>query len=82
MRLKDWYKGLLTVWLPLDLAALAIGYGFSGGNISGALDLSGLDPESVKATLGAWAFMLIPVFLAPFGIIWRRSGAGPEDEQS
>ncbi len=46
MRLKDWYKGVLLVWVPLDLGALALGYGFCGGDISGALDLSGLDPEA------------------------------------
>jgi hypothetical protein len=76
MHLKAWYIRLLAAWALLALPGFIGGWAYAGhapwGDIPLMFEPELFDPLSVAVTLCAWAFVLSPFALAPFGIV-RKS---------
>jgi hypothetical protein len=77
MRLKRWYLMLLVAWALVGLPAFIVGWGFAGHapwhEMPFVFGSDLIDPVSRTVSLLAWAFLLSPFMLAPFGI-HRRHG--------
>ena len=69
--MAPWYKLFLLIWLVTWLPIMLLGYGFSGGSVklpdpryAGVIDIA-------IFVIGGLA-ILSPIWLAPFGIRWRK----------
>jgi hypothetical protein len=68
MSLSPWYKTVLLVWLCMGVPSLVLAYGFSGGDIKSWFDLEGIYESDLVVLLIVLAFLICPLWLAPFGI--------------
>lgn len=72
MRLKRWYRNLLFAWAPVGPLVFIFAWGFAGGppweGLPVLFEAENFDIVSVSLTLIAWAALLSPFLLLPFGI--------------
>jgi hypothetical protein len=70
--MKAWYKTLLVLWVLLMLPSIILAYGFSGGDLKGMFDLSGLSIVDVVVFALCWLLFASPVLFALVGIQRRE----------
>lgn len=72
MHLKTWYRNLLFVWAPVGPLVFILGWGLGGEapwkGLPMMFEAENFDILSVALTLFAWAALLSPFLLLPFGI--------------